>query len=117
MSSTTIQHRIFAIAGALALLLAFSPVASAVPSEVFEGAVTGVRGDAVAVLGPRDVAPRVFNYNIRSLATRNGSPARLSDLRPGDAATVWFRPLGDKLLIERIRVVSPPPPGEPLPLP
>jgi hypothetical protein len=88
-----------------------------VPTEVFAGAVTEVRGDAVAILGPSDLAPRFFNYNIRSMATRNGNPARLSDLRPGDAATVWFRPLGDKLLIERIRAVSPPPPPvEPLPI-
>jgi hypothetical protein len=113
----TIQHRIITLAAALALLLAIAPDASAVPSEVFAGAVTEVRGDAVAILGPQDAAPRVFIYNIRSMATRNGNPARLSDLRPGDAATVWFRPLGDKLLIERLRAVSPPPPPVgPLPI-
>ena len=100
--------RLLVVITSLAVATCLGNSSRAAPLEMYDGIITVVGKFAVTLEDPRDLTRRNFAINQSTKIMRNGTLARYAELRPGDAAKVTFRPLGDKLVALTITALSPP---------
>jgi hypothetical protein len=88
------------------LLLAFSycffPLAVAVQEETHEGKVVAVGADSITLMDKRDDDNDKFVVTAETKITRNGKPAKLSDVQVSDRAKVTAVQEGQKLVAKTI---------------
>jgi hypothetical protein len=95
-------------AGLFISSLALERQLDAAPLVIAGGQVVSIDRSSLHVHDMRDNTVRVFAVNQSTKIMRNGVLTRLADLRPGDAAQITVRPLGDKLLALTVTAEGPP---------
>jgi hypothetical protein len=75
--------------------------------ETHEGRVTSVGEGKITVFDKRDSENDTFIVNAQTKILRNGKPAKLSDVQPGDNAKVTAVADGDKLIANEITATAP----------
>jgi hypothetical protein len=87
--------------------LAISSQATQAADEVHEGKVVSVGEGRITVFDKRDSENDTFVVNAQTRILRNGKPAKLSDVQPGDMAKVTVVAEGDKLIAKEITATAP----------
>lgn len=93
-------------AAALAVVL-FVARAALAADEFHEGKVTAVGDGKITVLDNRDDDNDTFTVTVETKITRNGKPAKLSDVQPGDKAKVTAALRDGSLVAKEIAAFSP----------
>ena len=93
------RHLIMALAVSLTFLVAQQAVRAA--DEVHEGKVMSVGDGTITVLDRRDDDLDTFTVTAETKITKNGKPARLSEIQAGDSATVTATATGGGKLIAK----------------
>ena len=75
--------------------------------EVHEGKVVAVTEGKMMVLDKRDSETDTFIVNAETKISRNGKPAKLSDVQAGDRAKVTATSQGEKLIAKEIVAAAP----------
>jgi hypothetical protein len=75
--------------------------------ETHEGKVISVSEGKITVFDKRDNENDTFNVNAQTKILRNGKPAKLTDIQPGDSAKVTAVADGDKLIAKEVIAASP----------
>jgi hypothetical protein len=91
----------------VASVLAISGGPLLAADEIHEGKVVSVGGGTITVLDKRDGDNDTFIVNAQTKLLRNGKPAKLSDIQPGDMAKVTAVSDGDKLVAKEVVAVAP----------
>lgn len=108
-------NRRFATLTSLSLAAYFSAITVA-SADVKQGVITGIEGTRIVVTMPTELM--AFNASSSTLISLNGQPAKVSELRVGDAAVVMFVIQDDNSPIpQRIDAMRPTAPGVPDPVP
>ena len=76
--------------------------AAAAPEEVHEGKVIAVGADYITVMDSKDDDNDKFSVTGETKITRNGKPAKLSDIQVSDRAKVTAVQTGQKLIAQSI---------------
>jgi hypothetical protein len=85
-------------------LMARAPVKAA--DDTFEGKVLGVGEDKIMLMGKTDADNRTFMVTAETKISRNGKPAKLSEIKTGDKAMVTFTGSGTNLAAKQIVVAA-----------
>jgi hypothetical protein len=99
--------RFFTAAIVGAAVLAISGQALRAAEEIHEGKVLSVGEGKITVFDKRDSDNDTFVVNAQTRIIRNGKPAKLSDVQPGDKAKVTAVAEGDKLIAKEIVASAP----------
>ena len=75
--------------------------------EIHEGKVTAVGDGKITVLDNRDDDNDTFVVTAETKITRNGKPAKLSDVQPGDKAKVTAALRDGALVAKEIAAMAP----------
>jgi hypothetical protein len=96
------------LCAAFALALVSAPVARAA-DETHEGKVVSANGDKILLMSNRGDSTHTFMVTAETKITKNGKPAKLSDIQPGDMATVMAATdsSGGKLVAKEITAAMP----------
>src|SRR5262245_19316997 len=100
-----IKRLLTAIAAAAAVTI--SSQATQAADEIHEGKVVSVDEGKITVFDKRDSENDTFVVNAQTKILRNGKPAKLSDVQPGDSAKVTAVAEGDKLVAKEITATAP----------
>jgi hypothetical protein len=93
------------IAAAAALSVSFESLRAA--DEIHEGKVISVGEGKITVFDKRDSENDTFIVNAQTKILRNGKPAKLSDVQPGDMAKVTAMADGNKLIAKEVSATAP----------
>lgn len=93
----------------VALALFPSPLAAFAEAmeEIHEGKIMTVGSDTITILDNRDGDNDTFQVTAKTKIVRNGKPAKLQDLAPGDKARVVAQQEGTNLIAKEISVMPP----------
>jgi hypothetical protein len=91
---------------ASALLVAGITLGNAA-DEVHEGKVVSVAANSLVVLDNRDGDNDKFVVNAETKITRNGKPAKLTDILAGDRAKVIATASGEQLVAKSVAAMTP----------
>ena len=89
------------------ILTSAVPVALLAADEIHEGKVTAVSDGKLMVLDSRDDDNDSFVVTAETKITRNGKPAKLSDIQVGDKAKVSATSRDGMLIAKEIAAVAP----------
>ena len=97
----------YVLAGALlwAVVLIVRPALAA--DEIHDGKVTAVGDGKITVLDNRDDDSDTFVVSAETKITRNGKPAKLSDIQPGDKAKITGSSREGTLIAKEIAAMAP----------
>lgn len=90
----------------LLVFAAWLPAALAA-DDVHEGKVIGVTASSITLLDDKDNQFDKFEVNAETKVTRNGKPARLSDVQAGDRCRVTASLSDKRLLAKSIEATAP----------
>jgi hypothetical protein len=92
----------------LALALAAPPTeATLAADEVHEGKVVSVSEGKITILDRRDDDNDTFVVTAETKISRNGKPAKLTDIQPGDRAKVIAVSSGSSLIAKEVIAAAP----------
>ena len=89
----------------LATILVIGPALAA--DEIHEGKVTAAGDGKITVIDNRDDEVDTFVVTAETKVTRNGKPAKLSDVQPGDKAKVTATLRDGALVAKEIAAMAP----------
>jgi len=95
------------LAVAMLVTLAFAVRSALAADEIHEGKVTAVGDGKITVLDNRDDDNDTFVVTAETKITRNGKPAKLSDIQPGDKAKVTGGSRDGMLIAKEIAAMAP----------
>jgi hypothetical protein len=95
------------ITTAAGVALAISSQATRAADETHEGKVVSVGEGKITVFDKRDSENDTFIVNAQTKILRNGKPAKLSDVQPGDMAKVTAVADSGKLIAKEITAAAP----------
>lgn len=84
----------------------FTAPAGVNPDEMFEGKVVAVAADGVMVMGKDETDVKKFVVTATTKITRNGKPAKLSEVAAGDKAQITAVMEGGKYTAKSITAVA-----------
>jgi hypothetical protein len=99
--------RFFSVAVTAAVALAITTQVTRANDEVHEGKVVSVSDGKITVLDKRDGENDTFVVTTETKISRNGKPAKLSDVQAGDMAKIIATSQGEKLIAKQIVAVAP----------
>jgi hypothetical protein len=92
----------------LVLALAASPSdATLVADEIHEGKVVSVSEGKITILDRRDDDNDTFVVTAETKITRNGKPAKLTDIQTGDRAKIIATTSGGSLIAKEVIAAAP----------
>ena len=97
----------FSVAVTAAVALAITTQVARTDDEVHEGKVVSVSDGKITVFDKRDSENDTFVVTADTKISRNGKPAKLSDIQAGDMAKVVATSQGEKLIAKQILAVAP----------
>jgi hypothetical protein len=107
MEDISMWAQFFPAAIAATVLTAVITHAAPAADEVHEGKVLSVGDGKITVFDKRDSDNDTFLVNDQTKITRNGKPAKLSDIQVGDMAKVTATSQGEKLIAKEIVAAAP----------
>ena len=99
--------RFFAATAVATIVLAIASQAAVAMDEVHEGKVVAVSDGKITVFDKRDSENDTFLVTADTKISRNGKPAKLSELQMGDMAKVTAISQGEKLIAKEIVAAAP----------
>jgi hypothetical protein len=90
-----------------AAALVISSQATRAADEIHEGKVVSAGEGKITVFDKRDSENDTFIVDAQTKIVRNGKPAKLSEVQPGDNAKVTAVAEGDKLIAKEITATAP----------
>jgi hypothetical protein len=99
--------RFFSAAVVAVAVTALATQLALAADEVHEGKVLSVGDGKITVFDKRDSDNDTFIVNAQTKISRNGKPAKLSDIMAGDMAKVTATSEGDKLIAKEIIAAAP----------
>lgn len=97
----------FSVAVAAAVALAITTPMARADDEVHEGKVVSVSDGKITVFDKRDSENDTFVVTAETKISRNGKPAKLSDIQAGDMAKIIATSQGAKLIAKQIIAAAP----------
>lgn len=97
----------FSVAVTAAVALAITTQVALADDEVHEGKVVSVSDGKITVLDRRDSENDTFVVTAETKISRNGKPAKLSDIQAGDRAKIIATSQGEKLIAKQIIAAAP----------
>jgi len=99
--------RFFAATAVATVVLAIATQGALAADEVHEGKVLAVSDGKLTVFDKRDSESDTFVVTADTKISRNGKPAKLSDIRAGDMTKVTATSQGDRLIAKEIVAAAP----------
>ena len=99
--------RFFAATALVIIATAVAGQVALAADEVHEGKVLAVSDGKITVFDKRDNESDTFVVTADTKVSRNGKPAKFSELQVGDTAKVTATSQGDKLIAKEIVAAAP----------
>jgi len=100
-------HKSLALAMAALFTMTVTIGAARAAGDIHEGKVTAVGEGKITILDNRDDDNDTFVVTAATKITRDGKPAKLSDIQPGDKAKVMASSQGGMLVAKDIAAMAP----------